>query len=175
MAIHYKGPWRGGSGIQDSKLQTGQGFKIQISNRPGFKIPRKMAGIQDSDLVFKSPIITSLAGYPIQILHSSLVVSKCYLFIGKSFPYISWLSLHGLHEELTFPWGMVATLTVSSLIKYSSYGFVSVLDNQRLFLYCFCNWYAIDTSQKDCYIYTVHRFQSSISVKTDRQQNGSES
>ncbi len=30
--------------------------------------------------------ITSLAGYPIQILHT--VVSPCRLFIGKSFPYI---------------------------------------------------------------------------------------
>ncbi len=47
--------------------------------------------------------ITSLAGYPIQILHSSLdaVVSSCCSFIGKSFPYISCLSLHGLHEEST--------------------------------------------------------------------------
>ncbi len=36
--------------------------------------------------------ITSLAGYPIQILHP---------FIGKSFPSISCLSLHGLHEEST--------------------------------------------------------------------------
>ncbi len=40
--------------------------------------------------------IISLAGYPIQILH----------FIGKSFPYISCLSLHGLHEESTCSCGI---------------------------------------------------------------------
>ena len=41
----------------------------------------------------------SLAGYPIQILH--MVVSTCYPLIGKSFPYMLCLSLHGLHEDLT--------------------------------------------------------------------------
>ncbi len=30
-----------------------------------------------------------------------MVVSTCYPFIGKTFPYISCLSLHCLHEELT--------------------------------------------------------------------------
>ncbi len=48
--------------------------------------------------------ITSLAGYPTQILH--MVVSTCYPFIGKSFPYISCLSLHGLHEESTEKWAL---------------------------------------------------------------------
>ncbi len=33
------------------------------------------------------------------MLYTITVVSSCCLFIGKSFLYISCLSLHGLHEE----------------------------------------------------------------------------
>ena len=59
-----------------------------------------------------------------------MVVSTCYPFIGKSFPYISCLSLHGLHEESTLLW-YTGYADTRFLVTFSAYA-VSVSSGQHL-------------------------------------------
>ena len=75
---------------------------VIILQHVGYSKFEKMRSIYWQKIAQILPIlVVSLwsRGVPVPECHT--VVSSCSLFIGKSFPCISCLSLHGLHEEST--------------------------------------------------------------------------